>query len=363
METQAYIEEMTNRYVYAVIRRLPAAQKADIEKELRGLIEDMLAARSSEPAKEDIDAVLSELGKPAALAAKYGDAKNWLIGPGYYDVYLMLLKIMLAVVAFGVTVAQAVGFFVDPPAGVFPALGRYFSSVFPALFGAFSGLTIVMAVAERINLPPVAGQGLGKGPWRPADLPPVPAGAAVIKRGEPIASLVFAVLALVVFNFAPWLLGAYALDGSGNIIPIFDPGVYQGVLPLINIAIGVGMIKEIIRLLAGRYTLPLAFGIAAVNAVTLILVLFVFTTPELWSREFFDMLRAVRVDLPAGLDLPGLLAIIGKVVMVFFVIGIVADTATAFYKAIRYGGRGTLDDIAAEVKRAAQEQKPSGEKR
>ncbi len=116
METQAYIEEMTNRYVYAVVRRLPAAQKADIEKELRGLIEDMLAARSSEPGKEDIDAVLSELGKPAVLAAKYGDAKNWLIGPGYYDVYLMLLKIVLAVVAFGVTVAQAIGFFVDPPA-------------------------------------------------------------------------------------------------------------------------------------------------------------------------------------------------------------------------------------------------------
>ncbi len=158
------------------------------------------------------------------------------------------------------------------------------------------------------------------------------------------------------------MLGAYALDGTGNIIPIFDPGVYQGV-PAHQHRHRRGHDQGDNKAAGGRYTLPLAFGIAAVNAVTLILGLFVFTTPELWSREFFDMLRAVRVDLPAGLDLPGLLAIIGKVVMVFFIIGIVADTATAFYKAIRYGGRGTLDDIAAEVKRAAQEQKQNGKKR
>ena len=59
------IKDLIDRYVYQVGRWLPAAQRADIERELRGLIDDMLAARTDEPAKEDVNAVLRELGHPA----------------------------------------------------------------------------------------------------------------------------------------------------------------------------------------------------------------------------------------------------------------------------------------------------------
>ena len=38
-------EELQERYIYAVVRRLPRKQREDIEQELRGLIADMLEAR------------------------------------------------------------------------------------------------------------------------------------------------------------------------------------------------------------------------------------------------------------------------------------------------------------------------------
>ena len=41
--------DMIDRYVYQVVKHLPQEQRADIEKELRGLIEDMLSARSDNP--------------------------------------------------------------------------------------------------------------------------------------------------------------------------------------------------------------------------------------------------------------------------------------------------------------------------
>ena len=37
--------DLINRYIYAVTQKLPESQRADIEKELHGLIEDMLEDR------------------------------------------------------------------------------------------------------------------------------------------------------------------------------------------------------------------------------------------------------------------------------------------------------------------------------
>ena len=96
-----YGADLIERYLYAVAKRLPKEQRADIEKELAGLIDDMLAEKAAggEPSPEDVRAVLLELGKPADLAAKYRGSKNCLIGPDYYGFYITVLKIVLAAVA------------------------------------------------------------------------------------------------------------------------------------------------------------------------------------------------------------------------------------------------------------------------
>ena len=65
--------EQIERYVYAVVRQLPAKQRGDIELELKSLINDMLEERCGDvtPTERDVNVVLAELGKPSELAARY----------------------------------------------------------------------------------------------------------------------------------------------------------------------------------------------------------------------------------------------------------------------------------------------------
>ena len=72
--------ELIDRYVYAVVKRLPATQRADIEKELRSLIEDMTAetVAAGQPEKSAVDSVLRQLGHPALLAAQYRGVEQHL---------------------------------------------------------------------------------------------------------------------------------------------------------------------------------------------------------------------------------------------------------------------------------------------
>lgn len=78
--------EMVDRYIYAVIQRLPQPQREDIAEELRSLIEDMLEERvhGRGITNKDEEEVLMELGNPKHLAQKYRGGKRYLISPEYF---------------------------------------------------------------------------------------------------------------------------------------------------------------------------------------------------------------------------------------------------------------------------------------
>ena len=72
-------QKLIDRYIRTVTRRLPPKVRGDVEQELASLISDMLEARCGAaagataiaPEEKDIRAVLSELGAPGQLAARY----------------------------------------------------------------------------------------------------------------------------------------------------------------------------------------------------------------------------------------------------------------------------------------------------
>ena len=72
---------LTDRYVDAALRRLPADKRPDIDKELRASIADAVDDRvgaGTDPAQAEV-AVLTDLGDPARLAAGYADQPLHLI--------------------------------------------------------------------------------------------------------------------------------------------------------------------------------------------------------------------------------------------------------------------------------------------
>ena len=100
--------ELIDRYVYAVTRRLPARLRNDIDKELHSLIEDMLEARCDGlmPEERDVRVVLTELGTPSELAAKYmPEGRDHLIGPAYYSNYKIVTGNVIASVDFGLIIS------------------------------------------------------------------------------------------------------------------------------------------------------------------------------------------------------------------------------------------------------------------
>ena len=71
--------EMINRYVNEVGEQLPGKTRADIEQELRSLIQDAVDERSAageeQPTTEAVAAILREFGAPAVIAARYRPAE------------------------------------------------------------------------------------------------------------------------------------------------------------------------------------------------------------------------------------------------------------------------------------------------
>lgn len=171
--------DLIERYIYAVTRRLPKKKQEDISQELRGLIDDMLLERCGERTAEekDVRIVLTELGSPQDLFDKYDeDSGKCLIGQPYYSTYKYVMKIVLLAVAAGMTIASII-LAVVGPMGAWKAVGTWLANVYNGLLSAFAIVTVLFAFFYQKNVP------LGQ-PFNFDDLPPVPKKKETISKTE-----------------------------------------------------------------------------------------------------------------------------------------------------------------------------------
>lgn len=330
--------ELIDRYVYAVTKRLPQKQREDIEKELRTLIDDMLEERCQgrEPQEKDIIEVLTELGDPAILAAKYRDDKSYLIGPEYFYTYLTVLKIFVIVTAIGMGISQCVEIVINPPQYAFEGIGRVFGAVVSGVFQGFTWVTIVFAIMERVNNKEI--KEIAKRKWSVSDLPKIPEKEELIKRSESIVGIVFTVIFMVVFCFASPYIGAYFAEGcSVKVIPVFSEQ-FQNFIPLIIVIFCASMLKESLKLIFGKWTLKLGIAITAIDIVLFVFCIIVFTNKSIWNSNFINDLTAsgiVPKDIDISMDrvFDGFKK--GFVGLLAFVYGI--DSMVALIKGVKYG--------------------------
>ena len=148
--------DLIERYLYAITRRLPAKQRADVAEELRTLISDMLDERCGNlpPTAKDVRVVLTELGTPGEVVRKYtADEDACLIGQPYYAQYLYVLKIVLACVAGGMLVAGALSLATGAEGGVLGSVLEAVGSLIAALVFAFAFVTLLFAFFSTICRP------------------------------------------------------------------------------------------------------------------------------------------------------------------------------------------------------------------
>jgi hypothetical protein len=280
-------EELINRYIYAVTKNLPEQQRSDIDKELHGLIEDMLDERTAgqEVTRTDVEAVLVELGNPAELADKYRGYRRSLIGPALLPFYFTVVKIVVASIALSMLIVFMITTISDPTQVLKAFIDSLLSFIFTGLQG-FAVVTLVFAVIDYF----AQGDLLKQEPkqWKPADLPPVPDYRNHIGRFDPILSIIFIVIFTALFTFSVELFGVWTV-GTGSavtVVPFFDPAMFSRFILFIWIAAGINILFQIFKLILGRWSVGLVLLGIFSSLVQFALALFMFAERAIWNASF-----------------------------------------------------------------------------
>ncbi len=268
---------LIDRYVTEVGKYLPRKNRLDIEAELRSTLEDMLEDRSQQtgrPADEALaEELLQEYGAPRKVAATY-QTHPYLIGPRMFHLYTLVLRIVLFAVTLGLSVATIVSVvntrMTSPE--LLSALGRFVASLVSALVAAFGNVTLVFAILERV-MPEGAVEGAEK--WTPAELTKEPDPSRV-KIGDMVASIIFTVAALMIFNFYPQIVGIWNME-SGTWVQIAGLSeAFFRYLPWINLSGILTIILDIWLLREGTWSaltrwLHIGLQIVAIGIATAML--------------------------------------------------------------------------------------------
>lgn len=323
------------RYVYAVTKNLPLKSRIDIEEELKTLIFDMLEERigEAEPTKKEIEMVLLELGDPSELSEKYRDNKRYLIGPRLFHQYIVVLKIVIFAVILGMTIAVIVEKFATEQGNMWYYFSHWMAGLISGVTSACAWVTAIFAIFEwrGIKVDHITGD------WHVDELPLIPSQKANIPMYQPIMGIIFTILVAVLFAFAPQLMGVININNTtATTIPVFDLTILEQALPLFLFCFGLGILREIIKLIEGRYTTRVAVATIVLDVISLIITIIIFSRNEIWNPNFVSQI-IVLYDF--GNDIP-IQAIWNNFTTFFisvFVFAFVIDSVDTFYRSIRYG--------------------------
>ncbi len=240
--------ELIERYVAAVGSRLPRAQRADVENELRSSLYDSLEERGDEPPTEDdVVALLAEMGSPDHVATSYRPQSGYLIGPELYPHFrkvVVIVPIALCALLLG---AFAISLIVQSGGadGMSLRLLGMLEGLFLAALMSLGIVVIVFAVIQHTGAVE-----LDESAWDPRDLPPVAREADRVGRGEALVGVVVPALLLGLFNLFRDRIGLYV---SPDAAPILGDVLIDN-LPWINAALLIAMALQAILLGKGRWS-------------------------------------------------------------------------------------------------------------
>jgi len=244
---------LLDRYISEIGEHLPRKSRADIETEIRSTIEDMLeetSAASGCPVDDEMTMdLLKDYGAPEKVAATYLPDK-YLIGPKLYPSFILVLKIVAAVMT-GVAILGFSVRFGMSEMGLQSFGSQLAQSALEYIVGlitAFGNIVLVFAILELVVPTSKYKNDLREEAWDPVQLTKEADPDAVSTRGA-IGTIVFTLLALLVVNIYPQVLGVWFLkDGQWVNIPIFSQAFFQ-MVPWLNVVwiMGIGLQVVLLR--------------------------------------------------------------------------------------------------------------------
>ncbi len=286
-------KELVTRYVSEVGRHLPEKTRADLEKEIRSLIEAALddrARKTGRPVDEDsIVEVLKEFGPPDKMAASYLP-ERYLIGPRLFPAFINVVKIALPIVLILAALGMAVrlGNSDLQPKFVIEAFAEGFADLFNTVLQVLGTIVLVFALLEYF-VPDLKARTLPKGvdlrsldkEWDPRSLPkPAPAPQAVGVVGLSV-EIAFTVVAIVIFNFYPQLIGIGFSGDRWVSIPVLADVFFDRYLPWLNIVWVLQIVLDSIVIGRGRWETGSGWFYVAIKGMSVVINLAMLTGPSL----------------------------------------------------------------------------------
>jgi hypothetical protein len=303
---------LTDRYVDSTLRSLPARQRPDIDRELRASIADAVESRveAGDDPVEAERAVLTELGDPARLAARYADRPLQLIGPTVYLDYLRLLVALLVIVV--PAAGAAVGFARLVQGGsAGSAVGEAIGTGVEVAAHIFVWTTLLFAVIERS---PNLRSGTSR-QWTPDALPPSVSPTRRARRASLIGQTVGIVLLTAFVLLSPVV--STETDANGDPIGLLSPWLWDTGMVFVLLALAIGGFGIAIAKLYVRYSVPLAVVGALVTIASPAVLIWIAANDRLLNPAFVDAAGwpdGVARWINIGLVVTGVLAVVQTVI-------------------------------------------------
>ncbi|MFB8230365.1 permease prefix domain 1-containing protein [Cellulosimicrobium sp. NPDC055967] len=296
---------LTDRYVAATLRRVPADQHADLEQELRASVADAVEAKveaGTDPARAETD-VLNDLGDPDRLAADLAGRPLYLIGPTLYLDWLRLLKVLLWVSLIPGAIVLATDL-VDGDAVGSAIWSGIWTTASVALQIAF-WTTLVFVLLERYGTP--RSQDELTGPWTVDRLPSERA-----PREVTLADTVVSVGLLVLVAAVLLLQNVATYRGpDGTAVPVLQPDLWPVWTGVLVALVAVEIVLTILVYARGRWTVGLAVANTVVGALFAGAVVWLASADRLVNPAFLDVTGGDSVTWLSNAIIAGTLVITG----------------------------------------------------
>jgi hypothetical protein len=234
------------------------------------------------------------------MAAKYLPAKQYIIGPGLYNIYLIVVAAIAGAGLVASIVTTAVSAF-SPVSGVVGALdlvGRAFSLFFNIFISGVGAVTLVFAVLERV-VPNIDIEFDDEEEWDPRHLPEIEAEEQIKPTGL-IVQTAFMALLLILFIFFPDRInfGAYYDDGWHVIPSILSPEFFSIFLPLMEIRWGLTIILNLVLLRQMRWHLSTSLAALLLEVFDIYILGRLLLGPSILNTKVLDSMIPALKEVP-----------------------------------------------------------------
>ena len=271
------VNDLIERYIYAVTKKMSSKIRNDVADELKTLIYDTIEERynDKEITLSDAKIILTELGSPNKLYEKYDNfSDKCLIGQPYYNYYKDILKIVLTCTIFGIVLSYIINIENQ-------SISKFISDIIFAAILSFSFVTLIFIFMYKFNIDFLNNDiDFDK-------LPKLPNNNIKTNKYFSLLSILFAVIFLSLFILSPSI---FSFNIDGKFINLFNTDIIKSSYLFAVFFIVLLIFREIIKIVDNSYNIRNTILFIAINIFSAIISFIWFFNYNLINEVFINSL-------------------------------------------------------------------------